>query len=47
MTEDTARAEDAEGIARDARQELWLIPQALIALAVTVAVVVIRELVLR
>ncbi|MCD2499608.1 MULTISPECIES: hypothetical protein [Microbacterium] len=38
---------DARDIARDARRERLLIPQALIALIVVAAVVVLRELLLR
>lgn len=34
-------------IRRDARREVWLIPQALIALVVVAAVVIVRELLLR
>ncbi|QIK63128.1 hypothetical protein G7068_07875 [Leucobacter viscericola] len=34
-------------ITRDARKELWLIPQALLAFAVVAAIAIVRELVLR
>ena len=35
--------EARRGLERDARRELWLIPQAVLALAVVVAIVWVRE----
>jgi hypothetical protein len=49
MTEESSRASerDARDLARDARRERLLIPQGLLALALVVALVVVRELLLR
>lgn len=38
---------DAKELTEDARKEWWLVPQAVLALAVVVAVVLVRELILR
>lgn len=48
MTAESARSaeRDAREIARDARRERMLIPQALLALALVAAIVVLRELLL-
>jgi hypothetical protein len=47
MTEAPSQSAEVEEIAADARRELRLIPQALLALAVVVVIVVVRELLLR
>lgn len=47
MTEAPSPDAEAEEIAGDARRERRLIPQALLALVVVVAVVIVRELFLR
>lgn len=48
MNEQSSHAKHGtDEITRDARKELWLIPQALLAFAVVAAIAVVRELVLR
>ncbi|WP_292761664.1 hypothetical protein [Microbacterium sp. UBA3486] len=47
MTATTSHDAEVEEIAADARRERRLIPQALLALAVVVIIVVVRELFLR
>lgn len=47
MTETLSREAEGKEIAADARRERRLIPQALLALAVVIVVVVVRELFLR
>jgi len=41
------RRDAKEEITRDARRELWLIPKALLAMGVVVAIVIARELFIR
>lgn len=47
MTEAAPQDAEVQEIAADARRERRLIPQGLLALAVVVAIVVVRELLLR
>lgn len=47
MTEAPSQDAEVQEIAADARRERQLIPQALLALAVVVVIVVVRELFLR
>lgn len=47
MTEAPSKAAEVEEIATDARREKRLIPQALLALAIVVVIVIVRELFLR
>lgn len=47
MTEAPSRNEEEAEITADARREKRLIPQALLSLAVVVAIVIVRELLLR
>lgn len=47
MTEPLSRSAEEDEIVADARREKRLIPQALISLGVVIAIVVVRELLLR
>jgi hypothetical protein len=47
MTAAPSHESEVEEIAADARRERRLIPQALLSLAVVVAIVIVRELLLR
>ncbi|MEV4666482.1 hypothetical protein [Microbacterium sp. LWO12-1.2] len=47
MTETPSHDAEVEEIAADRRRELRLVPQGLLALAIVVVVVIIRELFLR
>jgi len=47
MTETASQDAEVQEIVADARRERRLIPQGLLALAVVVAIVVVRELLLR
>lgn len=47
MTEPLSQDAEVQEIREDARRERRLVPQALLALAVVVAIVIVRELFLR
>jgi hypothetical protein len=47
MTEAPTQQDEVEEIVADARRERMLVPQALLALAVVVVIVVVREILFR
>ena len=47
MTEAPSQEAEVEEVAADARRERRLVPQGLLALAVVIVIVVVRELLLR